>query len=208
MPWLNADQMEERCSSTRIAVQVSTFLSELESAAGVAAEGGPNSGPAVAKLLRAVAGIRDQVDRFSTERSGLQARAVYLQTSRSGRSAHCLSSLLCSQNLGTIVPTVSGLMAEVQHKSLLLFEPELCLCQPAADSILFAAAPWPSTNCFARGPKWCERFQVQADGGSEQRQSLTLQPAHADVRRGRCEAGGVAGGRECRAAAHGRGRAA
>ena len=50
MPWLDAEQMEERCSSTRIAVQVSTFLSELESAAGVAAEGGPNSGPAVAKL--------------------------------------------------------------------------------------------------------------------------------------------------------------
>ena len=65
------------CQANRpecIPAQVSTFLSELESAAGVAAEGGPNSGEAVAKLLRAVAGVRDQVDRFSTERSGLQAR--------------------------------------------------------------------------------------------------------------------------------------
>ena len=53
-------------------LQVSTFLSELETAAGVAAEGGPNSGEAVAQLLRAVAGVRDQVHRFSTERSGLQ----------------------------------------------------------------------------------------------------------------------------------------
>ncbi len=57
-------------------MQVSTFLSELEAAAGVTAEGGPDSGPAVARLLRAVAGVRDQVHRFSTERSGLQARAI------------------------------------------------------------------------------------------------------------------------------------
>ena len=56
-------------------MQVSRFLSELEAAAGIAAEGGADSGSAVAKLLRAVAGVRDQVNRFSAERSGLQARA-------------------------------------------------------------------------------------------------------------------------------------
>ena len=61
-----------------LSMQVSSFLSDLENAAAAAAEGGPDSGEAVAKLLRAVAGVRDQVNRFSTERSGLKARHTLL----------------------------------------------------------------------------------------------------------------------------------
>jgi hypothetical protein len=66
------------CHVLAQSTQVSTFLSDLETAAAAAVEGGPDSGEAVAKLLRAVAGVRDQVNRFSTERSGLKARRTLL----------------------------------------------------------------------------------------------------------------------------------
>ncbi len=134
----------EHCrNSQALPVQVSTFLSELEAAAGVAAEGGPDSGPAVARLLRAVAGVRDQVHRFSTERSGLQARAVPPR-SESTLSAHGLAS--CSAGLRSdstpLWFMVSGFMAEMWHKVLPIHERNSA-CAKEPPLRCYAALPLP-----------------------------------------------------------------